>query len=178
MRKIGTTIRMASRDRIVQFVCLAFVGSQIAGNQIHARQEFRRGRGGKRSKLAREERQVRLVAIGGRSQHQVLEGTAHPDVFFSQVGIECPDISLGVDVQLNRGIRHFEEPRLRIVRARRQNRGAHQREGSVPVGRTFAPVFPGFVGRSLADAEDALIVGAPDSSACNYDGNNSGAFQE
>jgi hypothetical protein len=40
-------------------------------------------------------------------------------VLFPQIGIERADIPLGVDIQLNRRVRHLEEPRLRATRARR-----------------------------------------------------------
>jgi hypothetical protein len=40
------------------------------------------------------------------------------------------------------------------------------------------PVFPGFVSRSLADLEDALVVGTPDSTAHNGDSHDSCPLQK
>jgi len=104
---------MAPRDCIVQVGFFVFTR-----DEIYACQKLRFGLGGNRPKLARKERRDGLVAMGSRSQHQVLESTAHPDVLLPQEGIERPDVSLRVDIQLNRGIRHLEEPRLCVVRAR------------------------------------------------------------
>src|ERR1700726_3728841 len=56
------------------------------------------------------------------------------------------------------------------------NRGAHQRKGNIVSGG--APVLPRLVSRSLADAEDSLIPGAPDASAHDGNGYNSCAFEE
>src|SRR5258708_26932610 len=62
------------------------------------------------------------------------------------------------------------------MRARGQNRSAHQRERSIVSG--FAPVLPRLVSRPLTDAEDSLIPCAPDTSTHHGDGYNSCASDE
>ena len=97
-------------------------------------------------------------------------------MLLAQVGIERADIPSGVDIQLNRGVRHLEEPGLSVVRACGENSGAQQRDG--PIAGIVSPVFPWFVSRPFTNTEDALIIGAPDSTADDYDGDNSRTLQE
>src|ERR1700683_1181511 len=98
LRVVRTAIRMAPWDCIVQVVFFV-----ITRDEIYACQKLRFGLGGNGPKLTGKERRGGLVAMGSRSQHQVLESTAHPDVLFPQKGVERPDVSLRVDIQLNRG---------------------------------------------------------------------------
>jgi hypothetical protein len=57
-----------------------------------------------------------------------------------------------------------------------QNRGAHQREWAI--ARAVTPVSPRLVRGSLADAEDTLVVGAPNTSTHNNDGYNACPLKE
>src|SRR6266851_1301001 len=92
-------------------------------------------------------------------------------MLFAQIRIERTDVPLGIDMQLDRRIGDLEKPRLRVMRAGGQNRGAHQRERGIVSG--FPPVLPRFVSPPLTDAEDSLIPGAPDASTHDGDGYNS-----
>jgi hypothetical protein len=51
----------------------------------------------------------------------------------------------------------------------------HQRESSFV--EIVTPVFPRFVSRSLTDAEDTIVIGAPDSTASNDDSHNTHPFR-
>src|SRR5258706_236036 len=97
-------------------------------------------------------------------------------MLFAQIRVGRADVSLGVGMQLDLRIGYLEKPRLSVMRAGGQNRGAHQRERSIV--SSFAPVLPRLVSRSLTDAEDSLIPGAPDASTHDGDGYNSCAFEE
>ena len=61
--------------------------------------------GGNRLELSWFKRRSGRVAVGRRGEHQVLQRAADADVFFAEIRIECADVPLGVDVQLDRGIR-------------------------------------------------------------------------
>src|ERR1700738_2775986 len=97
-------------------------------------------------------------------------------MLFAQIRIERGDVPLGIDMQRDGRIGDLEKPRLSVMRAGGQNRGAHERERSIVSG--FAPVLPRFVSRPLSDAEDSLIPGAPDASTHDGDGYNSCSFEE
>jgi hypothetical protein len=56
-----------------------------------------------------------ITASTGRRQHQILQRAAHADVFFAQIRIERNDVSARLNVQLDRGIIYFEQPRLSVV---------------------------------------------------------------
>src|SRR5208337_1185145 len=110
-RDVFAAIRVAMRDGIVEFA-----GLRLGGGEIYAREEFWLGIGGNGAQLRRQQCDRCPVSDGGGCQHQILQGTADSDVLFAQVGIEGADISLGVDIQLNRRIGYLEKPRLGIVR--------------------------------------------------------------
>src|SRR5690348_3600226 len=97
-------------------------------------------------------------------------------MLFAQIRIKSADVPLGVDVQLDGRIGDLEKPRLSVMRAGGQNRGAHQGERSIVSG--FAPVLPRLVCRSFTDSENSLIPGAPHASAHDGDGYDSCAFEE
>src|SRR5208282_5935159 len=106
--------------------------------------------------------------------HEVLKSATDPNVLFAQIGIERADIPLGIDIQLNGRIGYFEKPGLSVVGTCGENSGVHERQR--PVAGIAAPVFPRFVSRPLAYTKYALVVGAPDSTADDYDGKSSRAL--
>jgi signal transduction histidine kinase len=136
--------------------------------QVDARHQLGLRFGGNRPELSPKECRGRRVSVGGGGHHQVFQGAAHSDVRFAQIGVERPDIALGVNGQLNPGARNFEQPGLGVVRAGRENRNAHQLEQAIR--RAAPPVFPGLVGWPFSDAEDPLVVCSPNSAArCEHD---------
>jgi hypothetical protein len=91
------------RDGIVKLAFFAF-----AGCEIHAGYKLWFGFSGNRAEFSREEHRSGCVAIGRRSEHQILQSATHADVLFAQIRIERADVSLRVDVQLNRGMGDLE----------------------------------------------------------------------
>ena len=77
-------------------------------NPNHAGHELWFGFSGNRAEFSWLKRRGSCVAVGRRSEHQILQSTTHADVFFAQIRIERADVPLGVDVQLNRGIGDLE----------------------------------------------------------------------
>src|ERR1700679_1597200 len=114
--------------------------------------------------------------MGGCGQRQVLESTTHSYMLFSQIRVEGADIPIAIDIQLNRSTGYFEEPGLSVVWTSGENRGANQSHGSI--AGLLTPVFPGLVGGTLANTENALVVGMPDSTACHNNSNGACALQE
>ena len=166
---VRTTIRVAQRDGVVELVLFAFPGCEI-----HTGQQPWFGFRGNRTKFSRKQLRRGRVSVGRRRQQQILQRAAHADVLFAQIRIERADVSLGVDVQLDCRIGDLEKPGLRVMGAGGQNHGAHQRQWIIISGA--APVFPRLVGRSLTEAENPLMPGAPDASARDGDGYDSCTF--
>lgn len=155
MRNVESAIRMPVRDRVVQFASFLYACCKVDSSE-----EFRALSA---EEISGEKRDGGLVPIGSRSLHQVLKGATHSDVLFPKVGIEWADIPCGIDVQLDGGIRYLEEPWLGVVRTCSQNSRANERQWPIPRSRT--PIFPRFVSWTVASAENAVIVGAPNSTA-------------
>ena len=103
VRLVRTAIGVAPRDGIVKFAFFAF-----SRCEIHAGHELWFGFSGNRAEFSWLKRRGSCVAVGRRSEHQILQSTTHADVFFAQIRIERADVPLGVDVQLNRGIGDLE----------------------------------------------------------------------
>src|ERR1700733_15039483 len=166
VRIVRTTIGVAQRDGVVEFVLFAF-----SRCEIHTGQKLWFGFLWNRSKSSRKQPRPGCVSVGRRGQQQILQGATHADMLFAQIRIERADVSLGVNVQLDCRIADLEKPGLRVMGARGQYRGADQREWIIISGA--APVFPRLVSRPLTDAENSLIQGAPYAPARDGDGYNS-----
>ena len=70
------------------------------------------------------------VAVRRPGQRHVLDGAAEAEVHLTQVRVHRSEIAGGVGIDLDRVVGDAKEPRLGVVRVRREHRGGDERERS------------------------------------------------